>query len=249
MNRHITLPLCAILLAALCCAQAPKPLLIRHPTISRDQIAFCYAGDIWTVGRQGGDAQRLTAGVGSKCDPYFSPDGKWIAYTADYYGNDDVFVIPAAGGELRRLTYHPSYDSPAGWTPDGKSILFVSGRSSSTDPPKLFTVPLEGGYPAELPLPMGSSGAFSPDGSITSLRAENPMAGRLEALPRRPDHGHLDRAPLRLARGEDSPQQLERLQSHVGGPQGLLPFRSQWSGEPVRLRYREPRVAEVVRRL
>jgi len=165
MNRSLTLPLCAFLFAALGWADTPKPLLIRHPTISRDQIAFCYAGDIWTVSREGGDAQRLTAGVGSKCDPYFSPDGKWIAYTADYYGNRDVFVIPAAGGEPRRLTYHPSSDVATGWTPDGKSILFISGRTSNTDPPKLFTVPLDGGYPAELPLPMGSSGAFSPDGS------------------------------------------------------------------------------------
>ena len=165
MNRPLFLPLCAFLAAGLCLADAPKPLLIRHPTVSREKIAFCYAGDIWTVSREGGDAERLTAGVGFKCDPYFSPDGKWIAYTADYYGNQDVFVIPAAGGEPRRLTYHPSPDLAAGWTPDSKSILFVSERASSTDPPRLFTVPLEGGYPSELPLPMGSSGSFSPDGA------------------------------------------------------------------------------------
>lgn len=155
----------SLTLAALCWADTDKPLLIRHPTVSRDKIAFCYAGDIWTVSRNGGDAQRLTAGVGSKFDPYFSPDGQWIAFTADYYGNPDVFVIPATGGEPRRLTWHPSYDVAAGWTPDGKSILFVSGRTSSTDAPKLFTIPVEGGYPTELPLPMGSSGAFSPDGT------------------------------------------------------------------------------------
>jgi tricorn protease len=155
----------SLALAAVCWADTDKPLLIRHPTVSRDRIAFCYAGDIWTASRDGGDAQRLTAGVGSKCDPYFSPDGEWIAFTADYYGNPDVFVIPATGGEPRRLTWHPSYDVAAGWTPDGKSVLFVSGRTSSADPPKLFTVPVEGGYPAELPLPMGSSGAFSPDGT------------------------------------------------------------------------------------
>jgi tricorn protease len=163
MKRSLALQLCLVLLPALYGSDASKPLLIRHPTISRDKIAFCYAGDIWTVSRQGGDAQRLTAGTGEKCDPYFSPDGKWIAFTADYYGNPDVFVIPASGGEPRRLTYHPSYDVVAGWSPDSKSILFFSGRSSNTDPPKLFTVPIEGGFPAELPLPMGSSGSFSPD--------------------------------------------------------------------------------------
>jgi tricorn protease len=165
MKYLTTLPTCVLFLSALCQAQAPAPLLIREPTVSRDKIAFCYGDDIWTVSREGGDAQRLTAGVGRKCGPYFSPDGQWIAYTADYYGNPDVFVIPSGGGEPRRLTSHPSADVAAGWTPDGKSILFISGRTSNVDPPKLFTVPLEGGYPTELPLPMASSGAFSPDGS------------------------------------------------------------------------------------
>ncbi len=169
MTRSLQLALCLIALSVLTStptwADASKPLLIRHPSISRDKIAFSYAGDIWTVARDGGDAQRLTAGVGAKFDPYFSPDGKWIAYTGEYYGNPDVFVIPSTGGEARRLTYHPAQDHAEGWTPDGKSILFVSNRTSSTDPPKLFTVPFEGGFPTELPLPMGSAGSFSPDGS------------------------------------------------------------------------------------
>src|SRR5215831_3335319 len=165
MKTYLPLALCLVAQAASCFADASKPLLIRHPSMSRDKIAFAYAGDIWTVSRDGGDALRLTAGVGSKFDPYFSPDGKWIAFTADYYGNPDVFVIPATGGEPRRLTWHPSYDVASGWTPDGKNILFVSGRTSSADPPKLFTIPVAGGYPTELPLPMGSGGAFSPDGT------------------------------------------------------------------------------------
>src|SRR5215469_4323172 len=139
--KHLrTVPLCVFLFGVVCLAQAPRPQLMREPAVSRDKIAFCYAGDIWTVAREGGDAQRLTAGVGTKIDPYFSPDGKWIAYTADYYGNPDVFVIPAAGGEPRRLTYHPAFDHVEGWSPDGKRILFTSNRTSSTDPPKLFTV-------------------------------------------------------------------------------------------------------------
>jgi tricorn protease len=153
------------MLAVPCWATAGQPLLIRHPTVSAEKIAFCYAGDIWTVGRDGGDAQRLTAGVGHKCDPYFSPDGKWIAFTGDYYGTRDVFVIPAAGGEPKRLTWHPAGSAAAGWSPDGKNVLFASTRTSATDPPKLFTVPVEGGFATELPLPMGSGGAFSGDGS------------------------------------------------------------------------------------
>ncbi|HLY17045.1 MAG TPA: PDZ domain-containing protein [Bryobacteraceae bacterium] len=165
MNRSLKLHFCLLALSALGWADASKPLLIHHPTVSRDKIAFGYANDIWIVGRDGGDAQRLTAGAGSKFDPYFSPDGKWIAYTATYYGNPDVFVVSSAGGEPRRLTYHPAADHAEGWSPDGKSILFTSDRTSSTDPPKLFTVSVEGGFPTELPLPMGSAGSFSPDGS------------------------------------------------------------------------------------
>ena len=165
MARCCTVGICLLAFASFCWAESEKPLLIRHPTVSRDKIAFCYAGDIWTVGRDGGDATRLTAGIGEKCDPYYSPDGKWLAYTADHYGNPDVFVIPATGGEPRRLTSHPAVDVAVGWTPDGKSVLFASNRTSATDPLKLFTVPLEGGFPTELPLPMGSDGAFAPDGS------------------------------------------------------------------------------------
>jgi tricorn protease len=163
--RICALGLCLLTVASWSWAQSDKPLLIRHPTISRDKIAFCYAGDLWTVGREGGDAVRLTAGIGEKCDPHYSPDGRWLAYTADSYGNADVFVILASGGEPRRLTHHPAPDAAVGWTPDGKSVLFTSTRTSASDPPKLFTVPLDGGFPTELPLPAGSSGAFAPDGA------------------------------------------------------------------------------------
>jgi len=83
--RICVLGLCLLTVTSSSWAQSDKPLLIRHPTISRDKIAFCYAGDLWTVGREGGDAVRLTAGIGEKCDPYYSPDGRWLAYTADSY--------------------------------------------------------------------------------------------------------------------------------------------------------------------
>jgi len=143
--------------------QADKPLLIHHPTLSRTQIAFSFAGDIWSVPRQGGEAHRLTAGTGSKTSPFFSPDGKWIAFTGNYYGNADVFVMPSEGGEPRRITYWPGPDTTGGWSPDGKKILIVSSRTTATDPPKLFTVPFDGGPATELPFPMGSEGSFSPD--------------------------------------------------------------------------------------
>ena len=90
-----------------CFAQTEQPLLLRKPTISKTHIAFVYAGDVWIVGRDGGEAKRLTTGIGSENDPQFSPDGSMIAFTGEYDGNTDVFVIPVAGGEPKRLTFHP----------------------------------------------------------------------------------------------------------------------------------------------
>jgi tricorn protease len=91
-----------------------KPLLLRHPTISRTQIVFSFANDLWSVSREGGDARRLTTGVGMETDPIFSPDGSQIAFTGEYDGNTDAFVIPASGGTPRRLTYHPAADRAIG---------------------------------------------------------------------------------------------------------------------------------------
>jgi tricorn protease len=128
-------------------------------------VAFAYAGDLWTVPRDGGDAVRLTSGVGLETDPVFSPDGSLVAFTGEYEGNLDVYVVAASGGQPRRLTYHPGIDSALGWTPDGKRVLFRSGRSSYSRFDRLFTVSKDGGHHEELPLPMGEQGAYSPDGS------------------------------------------------------------------------------------
>ena len=84
-------------------------------------------------------------GVGVETDPYFSPDGSMVAFTADYDGNTDVYVIPSAGGVPKRLTFHPSVDEVSGWTPDGKSIVFSSSRNSSSNYTRLFTIPVTGG--------------------------------------------------------------------------------------------------------
>ncbi|MBI1898178.1 MAG: PD40 domain-containing protein, partial [Acidobacteria bacterium] len=110
-------------------------------------------------------ATRLTVGPGVESDPYFSPDGTRVAFTGEYDGNVDVYVIPAAGGVPRRLTWHPGEDDVCGWTPDGKRILFRSGRASYSRYKKLFTIAVEGGPPGELPLHMAAHGSFSPDGS------------------------------------------------------------------------------------
>ncbi len=145
--------------------QAPPPTLFQKPALSRTQVVFVYAADLWIVNRDGGEARRLTSGVGTETDPAFSPDGSQVAFTGEYDGNVDVFVVPAAGGVPRRLTYHPGPDQAAGWTPDGKQILFRSMRDNHTFAGRMFTMPLSGAWPAELPLPYAEEGALSPDGA------------------------------------------------------------------------------------
>ncbi len=165
MYRSIAAILLSVFWTGVCFGQSDKPLLLRNPTASRSQIAFSYAGDIWIVGRAGGEARRLTAGPGAETRPIFSPDGLTIAFTGEYDGNQDVYVVPAAGGVPKRLTYHPGPDEAVGWTPDGRNVLFNSPRDSHSYFPRLFTVPVGGGFPSEVPLPMAEEGSFSPDGS------------------------------------------------------------------------------------
>jgi len=157
--------LVATLLAACAClAQGAHPLLLQKPALSQTQIVFSYGGDLWTVSRGGGEAKRLTTGVGTETNPVFSPDGAEIAFQGEYDGNVDVYVMPAAGGNPRRLTYHPSADVPVAWTPDGKTVVFSSNRDSFSRFARLFAMPREGGFPNAIDLPMGYGGAFSPDG-------------------------------------------------------------------------------------
>jgi len=147
-------------------AQSDPPLLLRFPTVSKTQIVFNYAGDLWTVSRDGGDARRLTSGVGVETLPHFSPDGSMIAFTGEYEGNRDVYVVPSTGGVPRRLTFHPADEYVAGWTPDGKKIVFNSWGSSFIHfEDQLYTVPVEGGLPSQVPLPIVEAATFSPDGT------------------------------------------------------------------------------------
>lgn len=146
-------------------AAGSTPLLLQHPSLSGTSIAFDYAGEIWTVPRSGGVAERIVTGEDQLSHPLFSPDGSRIAFTGRYDGNTDVYVVPAAGGEPRRLTFHPGPDEAVGWTPDGRSILFRSPRAVPRDLDQLYVVSADSGVPAPLPLPSGEEGSFSPDGS------------------------------------------------------------------------------------
>ncbi len=145
-------------------AEPAPPLLLQEPAVSRTKIAFTYAGDLWTVDRSGGEAQRLVAPGGEHHTPIFSPDGTRVAYTCRQDGNTDVYVVGAGGGEPVRVTYHPGADVALDWTPDGSRILFSSNRATFRDLPQLYTVAATGGLPEELPLPSGAQASYAADG-------------------------------------------------------------------------------------
>jgi len=150
--------------AAMSRAAEEAPLLAHSPTLSKTQVVFAYGGYLWSVPRDGGDARQLTTG-GHEGLPVFSPDGKWIAFSGQYDGNIDVFVMPADGGEPRRLTWHPAPDIALGWTPDGKRVLFHSGREAFADFDRLYSVPAEGGPADVFPMWRSEDAWFSLDGT------------------------------------------------------------------------------------
>ena len=143
--------------------------LVADPATSGRLVAFAYANDLWVAGTDGSGVRRLTSHPGVESGPRFSPDGSLVAFTGRYEGNVDVYVVPAAGGVPKRLTYHPGNDVALGFTPDGQSVLFSSGREVYTGRyTQLFTVPVEGGFPARLPIPNASKAQISPDGKTTA---------------------------------------------------------------------------------
>lgn len=172
MKRN-TIVICLFLLAAVRLVSAQEATLFQKPTVNRTHVVFVYAGDLWSVPRAGGEAVRLTTGIGAETDPQFSPDGTQVAFTGQYDGNTDVFVMPATGGVPKRLTWHPGIDVALGWTPDGKRVLFASARDSVSNYPRLYTLGLDGGLPEALPLPRGERGAFSPDGAFIVYEPQN----------------------------------------------------------------------------
>jgi tricorn protease len=139
--------------------------LLRQPDIQGDRIVFAYGGDLWTVARDGGVAARLTTHKGVERFPKISPDGRSIAFTAEYDGNVDAYTIPAAGGEPRRLTWHPAIDQVAEWYPQGDAILLRSPRAAATrGVDRFFRIPAAGGFEEMLALPTGGYATFSSDG-------------------------------------------------------------------------------------
>lgn len=147
--------------------------MLSQPAISATHIAFIYAEDLWVAQADGTQPRRLTVDEGVESSPVFSPDGKLIAFSAQYDGNTDVFIVPVQGGIPIRLTWHPGNDLAKGFTPDGKSVLFTSQRAVFTNRyAQFFTVPITGGYPTALEIPTAWSGTYSPDGRFV---AYNPL--------------------------------------------------------------------------
>lgn len=139
--------------------------LFRSPDVSETHITFTYAGDIWIVAKEGGTAHKLSSPKGEEFYPKFSPDGSQIAYTANYNGNRDVFVIPTEGGLPKRITYHGFHDRTLDWHPNGKEILFSSWRNTGRMRfGQLYTISIDGGLAKKLPPAYGEFASFSDDG-------------------------------------------------------------------------------------
>ena len=205
MRRILFASLYMLFTSALALSADSGPLLLRSPTLSKTQIAFAFGGDIWIVNRDGGDGQRLVTGTGVLSRPIFSPDGSMVAYTGNYEGNDDVFVVASTGGEPRRLTYHPGSDVAVGWTNDGQSILFRTTRASYSRFEQLYIVPATGGFPAPLPLPMGVEGSYSPDGThLAYVPQWNRRLGAIDAYVAIKHYRGGHAAPIWIANLADS---------------------------------------------
>ncbi|MGH9971808.1 MAG: S41 family peptidase [Pyrinomonadaceae bacterium] len=155
-------------------AVSAQTKLLRFPDISGDRVVFTYGGDLWTASTSGGTAIRLTAHPGIEVFGKFSPDGKWIAFTGQYDGDEQVYVVSSGGGVPRQLTFYPAkgplaprwgWDNQVlGWTKDGKRIFFRSLRDSWALPiARLYSVSTEGGPTDPLPMPEAGSGDYSPD--------------------------------------------------------------------------------------
>lgn len=169
------LVLTALVAGTVCSASAYEGRLLRFPSTNGNEVVFSYAGDLYKAPLSGGVAQHLTSHPGYEMFARFSPDGKEIAFTGQYDGSTEVYVMPAEGGTPKRVTYTAtnSRDNLAdrmgpnnvvmGWTPDGKSIIYRN-RIGDGFTGKLYTVSAEGGMSKQIPLPEGGFCCYSPDG-------------------------------------------------------------------------------------
>ncbi len=147
-------------------AFATQTKLLRHPDISQTQVVFSYAEDLWIAPKSGGRAVRLTGSPGEETHPKFSPDGRYVAFTAPYAdGNEDIYVVPVSGGVPKRITHHPAFDRLIDWHPNGQSLIYATDMTSERKRyNQLYEVSREGGLPKRLAMPYGEMAALSPSG-------------------------------------------------------------------------------------
>lgn len=199
--------------------------LLRYADIHGDRVVFTHGGDLWLASSDGGRARRLTSHPGVEVFAKFSPDGRTLAFTGQYEGDEQVYVMPADGGPPTQLTFYPArgplptrwgYDNQVyGWTPDGTKVVFRGMRDHWTiSASRLYTVPRTGGAPVALAPPTAGAGALSPDGRRlfysplfrdfrTWKRYQGGWAQDLfvvdlerETLERVTDHPRTDRDPM-----------------------------------------------------
>ena len=158
------------------CQEMQEGRLMRFPDIYKDKVVFYYGGDLWLASTSGGAASRITSHPGRELFPKFSPDGKWIAFTGQYDGNFNVYVMPSVGGQPKQLTFYQGgaplndrmgiHNEVVTWTPDSKRIVFLSRRDASNGWTKReFSVSIDGGLPTPLPMTEGGLLSYSPDGN------------------------------------------------------------------------------------
>ena len=164
----------ALLLCAVTHAAAEPIKFARYPHVSQGKLVFSYHGDIWIANENGSNPQRLTAHVARDTFPRLSPDGRWVAFTSDRFGNADVFIIPSTGGEPKQLTFSTVGDTVLNWAPDGKALLVATSRAVSPWRSPLFLVPIDGTAPTPLPIDGGVQGMLNRDGSMLAF---NRMGG------------------------------------------------------------------------
>ncbi len=143
--------------------RTPAAGMLRYPDVSKDNIVFVYANDLWLVPREGGMATPLASPAGQEFYPRFSPDGDHVVFQGNYEGDRDLYTIPLTGGAPERLTHHPGNETPTDWTDDG-IVYHMSGTAGLGRQQQIFTVSPEGGMPEKLPPAYGANGAMSPDG-------------------------------------------------------------------------------------
>ena len=203
--------------------------MLRQPDVSATQIAFVYAGDIWVVPKQGGVAVRLSSPRGEESFPRFSPDGKTLAYSANYDGNTDVYTVPAQGGDPTRLTWHPMADRVLDWHPDGTpgAVRRRRARAAVSATTSSIWSPATGGPAEKLPVPYGEFARLLAGRQAARLPAAVAGLPHVEALSRRLGRRTCGRSTSRPRTAANvTSQRRQRREPDVARRHALLPLRS-----------------------